>query len=133
MQTTADMHPLIQNLARVTAAERAAQRTGPTLWNAQEAVQVEANRIAVTDPEGARKLLLAAANTTHAPYPQFERYWDDWMLAALTRNLRMKGGSVPAGDVVLANPRLSTGNRVFYSARRNSNISTEPRRVRMPW
>lgn len=129
-----DTHPSLQRLAVVTETYRAKRTSGPELWNAQVAVQEEANRIAETDSEGAREFLIAVANVTHAPYPQFVGYWDDWALGVLTRNLRLKGGSLPAGDVVLANPKLKTvgdkPSRSFYSARRDSNVSTEPRRVR---
>lgn len=136
MQDT-DTHPLIQRLALVTATERAAHRTGPTLWVAQAAVQDEANRIAhEEDTEDARQFLLAAATVTHAQYPQYAGYWDEWMLGTLTHNIELKGGGLPRCDVVLVKPVDGTfgasdePSRSFYSARRDSNVATDPHRVR---
>lgn len=79
------------------------------------------------------------AEARHASYPQYAGYFDGWVLAVATRDLRSKGGLQASQlEVVLANPFAVedarapelTGLREFYSSRLGWNCLVRPDSLR---
>lgn len=57
---------------------------------------------------GAERALREHAQMKHAPYPQYDGYYDDWTLHVVTDHVAFKGGTAfRPGEIVLASPSLS--------------------------
>lgn len=68
---------------------------------------------------------------THAEYPQYAGYWDDWVLVVMARNVTLKGGrGLDLWQVTIGKRQpasdLGPESWTVYSPQRDSNVGMLP-------